>query len=89
MTPELIELIIGAVILAAVIFLIVKIFTKPIKFIFKLLLNAVCGYVLLFIVNFFGDAIGLNLEYNTVNILVSGIFGIPGVIALAIFQYVL
>ena len=73
------------VLIAALIFavvILIKFLTKPIRFIFKLLINALCGFVGLMIVNFFGDIIGISVAVTFVNALFVGIFGIPGLIVL-------
>ena len=53
-------LLIAALVVGAV--LILKILTKPIRLIVKLLINAAFGFVLLFLVNFFGDPVGIYLS---------------------------
>ena len=74
---------------AAVVFvvLLIKILLKPIKGILKFLIHAAFGYLLLLVVSFFGDFVGLNIEMNLLNILVAGFFGIPGVIVLALASF--
>ena len=69
-----------------VIIVLIKIITAPIKGIFKLILNTVTGFVTLAIVNFLGSFVGLSLEVNLINAVVTGIFGIPGVIVLIILR---
>ena len=71
------------------IFLLIKFFLRPIKKIFKFLLHAVFGFLLLFLVNYFGASIGVYLEPTLVNCLVSGFIGIPGVLILLAFHYLL
>ena len=58
----------------------------PLKLIFKLILNMISGLVLLFIFNFIGGFFDFSLGINTVNALVAGILGIPGVILLVLIQ---
>ena len=77
-----------AAVVAGVVLLIV-IFTRPIKKIVKFVLNAVFGFVLLFLVNYFGRAIGVSLEMTLVNCLVAGFIGIPGVLILLALKYLL
>lgn len=62
------------------IFILLRILSKPIRFIFKMLLNALFGFVVLFILNFFGDVFGISVELNFLNALIVGVLGIPGVI---------
>lgn len=69
---------------AAAILIFIKILRKPIRFIFKMLLNALCGFIGLLIINFFGDIFGISIAVNLVNALIVGILGIPGVILLLI-----
>ena len=74
---------------AIALYVLVKILTAPIKWIFKLLLNAVTGFLLLFLVNYFGASLGVYLEPTLVNCLVSGFIGIPGVLILLAIHYLL
>lgn len=67
-------------------FLLVKVFTWPMKLLLKLLANAVLGVILLLIVDFFGTYFNFRLELNIANILISGLLGVPGVIFLIIFK---
>lgn len=78
-------------IVAAVIgvLLLFKIFTKPIKRIFKFLLHAVFGFLLLWLVNYFGASLGVTLELSLVNCLIAGFIGIPGVLILLAIHYLL
>lgn len=67
--------------------LLLKILTKPIRLIFKLLINAGLGFVILFIVNFFSGFYDFSIEINFVNALVAGVFGVPGVIVLVLIKF--
>lgn len=67
--------------------LLIKILLKPIKGILKFLIHALFDYLLLLLVSFFGDFIGLDIQINLVNALVAGFFGIPGVIVLALASF--
>lgn len=78
-------LLIAALVVGAV--LILKILTKPIRWIFKLLINAAFGFVLLFLVNFFGDPVGIYINVNFISSLVAGFLGVPGVILLVVLQF--
>ena len=71
------------------ILLLLRIFTRPIKKIFKFILHAVFGFLLLWLVNHFGAAFGVHLEPTLVNCLVSGFIGIPGVLILLALRYLL
>ena len=69
--------------------LVIKIFTKPMKLIFKLLLNTGVGFVALWLVNFFGGGLGISLGMNWVNALTVGVFGFPGLVLLLLLKYLI
>ena len=71
------------------ILLLLRIFTRPIKKIFKFILHAVFGFLLLWLVNYFGGSFGVHLEPTLVNCLVAGFIGIPGVLILLALYYLL
>ena len=66
-----------------VLWLLLKIFRGPLK----LLFNTGLGFVTLFLLNFFGDFVGITLGFNWVNALVIGVFGFPGVVLLLLIKY--
>ena len=76
-------ILLGAAVLVAI-YVLIKIIASPIKKIFKLLLNAVCGLVLLFIANFIGGFFNFAIPVNLLTCIVAGAFGIPGVIFLGV-----
>ena len=80
-----------AIIVIAVIavFLILKLLTAPIRFAAKMLINALVGFVVLFLLNFVGGIVGLSLGINWFNALIVGIFGAPGVVLLLLLKYLL
>ena len=68
-------------------FLAIKLLTAPMKWIFKFLLHALIGIVVLVAVNFVGGFFDLYLvPLTSTSFLVSGIFGIPGVIVLIVLN---
>lgn len=68
------------------IWLIIKVFATSIKWAFKLLINAILGFVMLFIFNFLGGFIGLSISVSWLSAIIAGIFGIPGIIILLIIE---
>lgn len=72
-----------------VLWLIIKLFLTPIKWIFKLLINTLVGFAALWVLNFFGDFIGISLGLNWINALVVGVFGFPGVVLLLVLKYLI
>lgn len=67
--------------------IVMRIFTLPVKWIFKLLLNTLMGFVALFLVNWLGSYIGISLGINVVNAVVAGTLGIPGIILLLLLRW--
>ena len=68
------------------IILLIKILSEPIRWIVKLALNALLGFVVLFIFNFFGEFIGISIPINLISSLITGFFGVPGVVFLILYQ---
>ncbi len=67
-------------------YILVKIFSWPLKILFKLIVNAVLGGILLIIVNFIGQYFNFYIGINAVTALIAGFFGIPGIVFLIIFK---
>ena len=86
--PSFDFLTVGAVIICVLwVVLLFKIIKTPLKWAFKLLINAASGFIALVILNFFGGLVGLSLTVNLINCLVAGILGLPGVVLLLILKY--
>lgn len=80
----LIAYIIGIMIL----FLFGKLLLVPLKIIFRLILNALIGGVVLLIINFIGSIFDFHIAFNVISALIVGTFGIPGVILLIIMKFI-
>ncbi len=68
----------------AVLFIVLKILSMPMKIIIKFLINAVVGGVVIYVLNL----LGVGLVLNWITALIVGFLGIPGVIIVAILQFV-
>ena len=66
---------------------VLRVFTKPIRFVLKLLLNTVLGLAALVIINFLGAAVGISLSVTWLNALIVGVLGIPGVVLLLVLGW--
>lgn len=64
--------------------IIVKLLSMP----FKLVWNGLCGAVLLWVVNLIGALIGFGLKITVIKALIAGFFGIPGAIAVVLYELV-
>lgn len=63
---------------------IVKLLSMP----FKLVWNGFCGAVLLWVVNLIGALVGFGLKITVVKALIAGFFGVPGAIAVVLYELV-
>lgn len=77
--------IIPYIIAVLILFIVLKILALPMKIIIKFIINAVIGGIVIFVINLFG--IGLELTWLTAAIV--GFLGVPGVIIVAIMQFLL
>ena len=75
------------IIVAALVFLAVTVFSKPIRVALKLVFNVAFGFAALVIINFIGADIGISLGVTWQNAIVTGLLGIPGVALLLVLDY--
>ncbi len=72
-----------------ILWLICKLLSFPLKVLWKLILNAVVGAVILFLFNLLGGFFSVSIPVNWLNALITGVFGVPGVILLLVLQWIL
>ncbi len=77
----------AAVAVFVLVLLAVFLFTKPIRWFLKLLINTGIGFAALWLLNTFGAQFGLQLAMNWPNAVVTGVFGIPGVAVLLVLRW--
>ncbi len=70
-------------------FAVFKIFSLPIRLIFKLLLNTVLGFLALILCNYLGGYIGIPIGINWPNALVVGVLGPSGLALLLLLRWLL
>lgn len=70
-------------------YLVGRVLVVPLKYLAKFLINAVIGGILLWVLNIFGNFIGLHIPINPVTALTAGFLGIPGVVLLVVLQFIL
>lgn len=68
-----------------VLYLILQILPLPFYFLY----NGIVGAIFLWILNIFGPLVGIALPITIVNALIAGIFGVPGILFLLIWHYIL
>ena len=81
--------IIVLIIPALLIFLLLKIITKPMKLIFKLLINTACGFVCLILLNALAGITGYVFEVSFLTAAIVGVLGMPGIVLLILASFLL
>lgn len=71
-----------------VLWLVFKLLKWPLKIFWKLFINAVIGFVILFVFNLVGGLFNFTININWITSIITGIFGIPGVIVLAVLTLI-
>ncbi len=83
---EFVNIVIAALFMLVIIYLIAQVLLKPIKLLWKLILNSAIGLILLLTINFVGAYFSFILPVNIITILIAGFLGIPGLLLLICFQ---
>jgi len=84
-----INIIIAFVLGLLLIYLIGRVMLAPLKWIVKLLINAVVGGVILWVINFFGTYVSIHIPLNPITALTAGFLGIPGIVLLLVIQQII
>lgn len=61
----------------------------PLRLLIKLIMNGIAGGVFLFLFNLVGGIFNLSLAINPLNAIIVGFLGVPGVILLLVFNFIL
>lgn len=69
---------------AIAVFILIRLFKHPGRFILKMLINALIGFLALFVINYFGASFDFSIPVNIWTVLISGCLGLPGVLFLII-----
>ena len=67
---------------AAGVFVLLRFFGKPLRFLFRIALSSVFGGILLVLLNTFGASFGIYVAVNPVTAFISGVLGVPGVLSM-------
>ncbi len=65
-------------VLGALLFLLFRIMMLPMKLFWKLLVNSVCGFLILVIWNLFSGLTGIVFALNLITVAVVSLLGLPG-----------
>ena len=86
---ETVNVIMAALFLIVILFIAAQIIMKPIKLLWKLLLNSALGLAMLLGFNYLGTFLDYSLPINIITVLIAGFMGIPGILLLVCFQLLL
>ena len=74
---------------ALLIFGLLRLIALPIRWGVKILLNSACGFLCLFLLNTISGFTGVYFPINYVTVIIAGFLGLPGIVALALIQFIL
>jgi inhibitor of the pro-sigma K processing machinery len=83
------NLVMASLFLLIIVFIIAQLIMKPLKLIWKLVINSVIGLALLVLTNYVGAYFDFSLPLNVLTVLIAGFLGIPGILLLICFQLLL
>lgn len=69
--------------------LLVRVMLLPIRWFWKLFVNSACGFACLWLLNTISGFTGLLFPINAVTTFLAGFLGLPGIVLLALVQWVL
>ena len=75
------------IIVAVLAIIAIFILTKPLRFVIKMAINTVVGFISLMAVNYAGAYIGVTVAINWVNGIIVALFGVPGVCVLFAIEW--
>lgn len=82
----MLETILTLFMMLGIVALVVLLFFKAIRRIFKILANSIGGLVLLFLIASYGGTFGIDLGINAVTVIVTLLTGVFGVAAMLIYH---
>lgn len=86
---DTVSIVMAGLFLLVIIYIGAKVIMKPVKLLWKVIINSIIGLVLLLLVNYGAARFGFVLPVNIITILVAGFLGIPGILLLICFQLLL
>ena len=69
--------------------LLLRVMVLPLRWFWKLVLNGICGFLCLWLLNSVSGFTGLYFPINYVTAMIAGFLGLPGILLLAILQFAL
>ena len=69
-------------------FILLRLFAKPIKWMFRILGNAFVGLILLLLINLMGSLFNFSIAINPFTLILSGVLGMPGVVLILFLKLI-
>ncbi len=76
---------IAAAVIAVILAIII--FTRPMKFLLRMLVSTAVGFIVLIALNYIGSFVGISVGINLINALIVGVLGLPGLALLLILRW--
>lgn len=67
----------------------IRLMLLPVRLVWKLLLNGLCGVLSLYLLNLTAGLTGFSIPVNPVTATLVGFLGLPGIVLLGILQFLL
>ena len=80
--------VVGYVLGLIILFVVTKIFFKPIRFFAKLVANSILGAFVLWLLNLLSPILSIHIGINPITSLVTGLLGLPGICLLLLLQII-
>ena len=83
------SLVIKWMIAICAVFIGLMVFSRPIKYILRFLVQATCGMLMVFVLNILLSPLNLSLGLNYLNFFLAGLLGAPGVVSLYVMAWLI
>ena len=82
------ENILSILIPVVLVLVLLRIIAMPVRLAVKVFLNSACGFACLWLLNWISGFTGIFFPINPVTALIAGFLGLPGIVLLAISQWI-
>jgi inhibitor of the pro-sigma K processing machinery len=79
----------AAFFLLILIYIVVRVMFKPIKWLVKLIVNSILALVGIMVINIIGNYFGYHLPINPVSVIGVGVLGVPGLLLLILMNFIM
>lgn len=82
-------IVLAAFVLLVMIYLVIRLMFKPIRWLVKLIFNSIVALVGIMLINIIGNYFGFHLPINPVSVIGVGVLGVPGLALLFLMNFLL